>query len=357
MNLSIWTLLALCLYATVGLAQAEASPSLLGDTLQFFRDEWSKFRTKHNRTYTNLSEANKRFTIFVENVRSVLHHNQAFQQGNAPFEQHINLFADMTTAEVSKQRNGFNNTEALLQQSDAAATEDNSRSRSRRDLSGSQGLPDEVNWVTKGAVAPVLDQGSCGACYAFASAAAVEGLHFRQVGKLVQLAPQQLVDCSGAYGNMGCDGGIMQYAYKYVREKGGLTDLPGYPYVGHKQICHRIARRVETVGGMVQTKVGDELALKRAVATAGPVAVAIDGNQRSLHFYRGGVYLDNNCSAQVPNHAVLVVGYGTDRQTGLDYWLVKNSWGTEWGEKGYVRMARNRGNHCCITCNAVYPTA
>lgn len=341
-------------------AEAAAAPSVLSDGLQFFRDEWAKFKATHKRTYPTLAEAGRRFGIFVENVRSVLKHNGAFQSGNATFEQHVNLFADRTVDEVNRERNGFNYTEAQrawqLETAGAAqqTTQLPSHSRRRRDTGAP--LPAEVNWVTKGVVAPVLDQRDCGGCYAFASAAAMESMYAIRGAPLVQLSPQQVIDCSGSYGNKGCDGGIMQYTYAYVRQNGGLTSLAEYPYYAKQYQCRSYDRNYATVAGSARVPQGDEAALMRAVAEHGPVAVAIDGEQRGLHFYRGGVYYDQGCSRSVPNHGVLVVGYGRDAQTGLDYWLIKNSWGAQWGEQGYVRMARNQRNMCCITCNAVYPT-
>lgn len=100
---------------------------------------------------------------------------------------------------------------------------------------------------------------------------------------------------------------------------------------------------------------GNERRLKEAVAKIGPIAVAIDASHPSFQFYKGGVYYEPLCASGRMDHGVLVVGYGTDEATGMDYWLVKNSWGTEWGENGYIRMARNRNNNCCIACYGAYP--
>lgn len=145
----------------------------------------------------------------------------------------------------------------------------------------------------------------------------------------------------------------MGYAFDYIKDNGGIQTEDSYPYEAADSSCRFDARYVgTTVTGYVRLP-EDEKALMQAVASTGPIAVAIDAS--GFGSYKSGVFYDELCTPDGVNHAVLVVGYGTDEKYG-DYWLVKNSWGTWWGEKGYIRMARNKNNNCEISSFAVVPT-
>lgn len=217
-------------------------------------------------------------------------------------------------------------------------------------------LPHHVDWREKGAVTAVKDQGHCGSCWAFSAVGALEGQHFRKTGALVSLSEQNLVDCSKKYGNNGCNGGMMDNAFRYVKSNKGIDTEISYPYEGIEDSCHFNPKNVgATDSGYVNLPSGNEEKLMNAVATMGPVSVAIDASQESFQFYAEGTYVEPQCDSVSLDHGVLVVGYGTDEQ-GQDYWLVKNSWGTSWGDKGYIKMARNMDNQCGIATQASYPT-
>jgi len=217
-------------------------------------------------------------------------------------------------------------------------------------------VPESVDWRDHGYVTPVKDQKNCGSCYAFSATGALEGQHMRATGVLVSLSERNLVDCSSMYGNNGCNGGNPDNAFEYIKDNDGIDTESSYPYTDiEKQECKF---KQSTVGaedkGRVNLGSGDEDALKVAVATQGPISVGIDALHRSFKMYSSGVYDEKDCSSERLDHAVLVVGYGTDPVHG-DYWLVKNSWGTGWGEDGYIRMSRNKNNQCGIASDASYP--
>lgn len=149
----------------------------------------------------------------------------------------------------------------------------------------------------------------------------------------------------------------MTQAFKYIKDNDGIDTESSYPYEGHDDKCRF---KNKTVGasdkGYVEIPSGSETKLVQALATRGPVSVAIDASQESFHLYKEGVYDEPNCGNSDENldHGVLVVGYGHDNMYG-DYYIVKNSWSKTWGESGYIRMARNKDNQCGIATSASYP--
>lgn len=192
--------------------------------------------------------------------------------------------------------------------------------------------------------------------FLFLQTGALEGQHFRKTKKLVSLSEQNLVDCSTKYGNNGCNGGLMDNAFRYIKANGGIDTEQAYPYKAEDEKCHFARKAIgATDKGFVDIESENEDQLKAAVATVGPVSVAIDASHESFQLYSSGVYSDPECSSKELDHGVLVVGYGTDEQTGQDYWLVKNSWGPSWGMEGYIKMARNQENQCGVATQASYP--
>ncbi len=190
----------------------------------------------------------------------------------------------------------------------------------------------------------------------FFQTGALEGQHFRKTGTLTSLSEQNLIDCSESYGNQGCNGGLMDYAFKYIKENGGIDTEQSYPYEGQDDTCRYTKKNKGAWDvGFVDVPQGDEKALAKAVATVGPVSIAIDAARQSFQFYSHGVYSDPGCDPQQLDHGVLAVGYGTDEESGENYWLVKNSWGETWGDHGYIKMLKDKDNSCGIASSASYP--
>jgi len=205
-------------------------------------------------------------------------------------------------------------------------------------------LPDEIDWTLKSAVSPVKDQGSCGSCWAFSTVGSLEGRAAIAAGNLQQFSEQQLVDCDKDFGDLGCKGGLMDNAFQYLMQSKGACTEESYGYKGRAGTCQIDSCTIGLAGSAVtgyKDVAADTNALAEAVAE-GPVSVAIQANSPFFQLYTGGVFSSNLCGKTL-DHGVLAVGYGVDN--GAQYWKVKNSWATTFGEKGYIRMSKGtKGN-------------
>jgi len=220
-------------------------------------------------------------------------------------------------------------------------------------------LPAEVDWTKKGAVTPVKNQAQCGSCWAFSSTGALEGAWQIATGKLVSLSEQQLVDCAKfRYGNMGCSGGLQPRAFQYM-EDNAMCSEDDYAYTATSSIfkpcraskCATPALPKGALAGFKYTAKTEE-ALMEAVAQQ-PVAVSLEADRDVFHLYTSGVVQGPGCGTTL-DHAVLAVGYGTSAD-GVKYWKVKNSWSTQWGEEGYVRIVRGVDECGILNGPPVYP--
>jgi C1A family cysteine protease len=224
-------------------------------------------------------------------------------------------------------------------------------------VSDTSALPSEVDWTTKGAVTPVKNQGSCGSCWSFSTTGALEGAFFIKNGGLQSFSEQQLVSCASSSGNNGCNGGLMDAAFTWVKEQGGICTEDAYPYTGTDSAC---SSSCSTVPGSAPTTFTDVAASESALQSAlskQPVSIAIEADQSALQLYSSGV-LTGACGTNL-DHGVLAVGYGTDADTNTDYYRVKNSWGGTWGDAGYINIERGssqNGGQCGILLSASYPT-
>ena len=301
--------------------------------------EWEMWKRQHGRDYASETESIYRQTIWEANKKYVDNHN-----ANADlwgFTLTTNEYADLESSEFTRIYNGLLPT---------ARRSNTTRVHQPSNLE----LPDKVDWRDQGVVTKVKNQGQCGSCWAFSTTGSLEGQHALKTGKLVSLSEQQLVDCSGKYGNQGCNGGLMDQAFQYIKANGGDDTESSYPYRGEDGTCEYNPANVgATLTGYTDVKSKSTDDLKNAVGTVGPISVAMDASHMSFQLYHSGVYSPWFCSETKLDHGVLAVGYGnTD---GKDYWLVKNSWGDSWGMDGYF-MIEVKGNKCGIATQASYPT-
>lgn len=298
---------------------------------------------KHAKIYETIEEKLHRFEIFKENLKHIDERNKMVSN----YWLGLNEFADMTHEEFKNKYLGF-------KVDQLPENRQSSEDFSYRDIDV-EAIPKSVDWRKKGAVTPVKNQGSCGSCWAFSTVAAVEGINQIVTGNLTSLSEQELIDCDTAYNN-GCNGGLMDYAFAFIVSNGGLHKEEDYPYLMEEGTCDekRAESEVVTISGYHDVPQNSEQSLLKALAHQ-PLSVAIEASGRDFQFYSGGIF-DGHCGTEL-DHGVAAVGYGSAK--GLDYIIVKNSWGPKWGEKGYIRMKRNTGKQegiCGINKMASYPT-
>jgi len=301
-------------------------------------DLWQSYKTSHGKVYSDYMELLRR-EIWESNLAYIQRHNLEADRGLHSFWMGENQFTDMTNQEFRTLMNGYimpNKTNHKIFESTVSAP------------------PAEVDWRDKGYVTPVKNQERCGSCWAFSTTGSLEGQTFKKTNKLVSLSEQNLVDCSKKFGNKGCKGGLMDNGFKYIKENGGIDTEASYPYTGKDGVCKFKQSDVgATDTGFVDIKRGSEDALMQAVAEIGPISVAMDAGHESFQHYRTGIYKERACSSIKLDHGVLAVGYGGEGNQ--KYWIVKNSWGTVWGDKGYFKLARDDKNMCGIATQASYP--
>ena len=230
--------------------------------------------------------------------------------------------------------------------------------------SPSLSLSDSINWVEKGAVTPVKDQGQCGSCWSFSATGALEGAYFIKYGTLVSFSEQELVDCENIKNggkDHGCKGGLMDNAFTWIHSNPGLCSEKDYPYTSGTTLspgkCSSTCESVSgsTVNSFVDVEPSSDESMMAALSKQ-PVSIAIEADQRDFQLYKSGVF--SGTCGQSLDHGVLVVGYGSEE--GNDFYLIKNSWSSNWGEEGYIKLARgpdfNKGNgQCGMLLQGSYP--
>jgi len=307
-------------------------------TEEEYQSDFVGFLTKFGKSY-DVDEMFHRYNIFKRNVDLIDNHNAAAEQGKYTFTLAINKLADQTNEEYKK---------LLGLKRKGLTPPPNKMNRPPRHSHLPAGVPDTMDWRPLGAVTPVKDQGQCGSCWAFSATAAMEGAYFQSSRTLLSLSEQLCVDCVLG-GNDTCDlGGEMHDCYlQVIAEKGDETE-DDYPYTASSgNACGFDPSLAVAKNFSAYTNVtsGDEMALQAASAQR-VISVGIDASSFMFQLYGSGVYNDPSCMNgwNELDHGVTVVGYNHDAASGLDYWIVKNSWGEFWGQEGYIWMARNLQN-------------
>ncbi|GFS28320.1 cathepsin L [Nephila pilipes] len=304
---------------------------------------WEDFKKDYNKTYSPAEEAIRKL-IWETHVVEIVQHNLQAVEGVFSYKRGINKYSDLTDEEIQNNLLGLKiplNLNILGTKWTPPKNAD---------------FPDKIDWRQKGYVTAIKDQGICGSCWAFSATGALEGQMKKKNGQLVSLSEQNLVDCSKAEGNDGCNGGLMDLAFQYITNNQGIDTEASYPYTeqDHPQCYYKNSGFGATCTGFVDLPSKNEEALKKAVATVGPISIAINASG-FFSSYDSGIYDPEECLGDRNhlNHGVLLVGYGTENSK--DYWLIKNCWGTTWGTNGYMKMRRNRGNLCGVATLASYP--
>lgn len=303
-----------------------------GPTAQF-----KKFMKDNKKTYKDANEFEARKLNFLSNKA----HIEKVNSENRSYKLQLNHFADRSDAEIR----------TLL----GLKRSTNKDYANHKHTMSNAERPKFVDWREKGAVTEVKNQCMCGSCWTYGTTGVLEGQYFLKYGKLRKFSEQNLVDCSWNFGNDGCNGGEDFRAYGWMIHNGGLMADEDYGhYLGIDGWCHynKTAAAVKITDYVLTTPFSVE-ELEDAVANVGPISVGVAVNKDFL-FYASGVFDDETCSSAVEDqaHAVLATGYGTE--DGKDYWMIKNSWSTHWGDNGYIKIAR-KNNICGVATSPSYP--
>lgn len=286
-------------------------------------ESFQKFMRRYRKAYDSPKEFQLRFDIFKSNFQEVELANLFSKK--VDYSHKINQFADLTKEEFKEKYLTLNVQEI-----------ENISKRATTFVPTIEEVPESFDWRAQGAVAPVKNQGSCGSCWAFSAVANIEGQYFIKSKAMITFSEQQLVDCDLV--DQGCNGGLMADAYDYLIKNGVMTDAD-YSYIGRRKACHFEQEKIAAkVTGYNFAGSQDEEIIKKFLVEKGPLAIALDAT--TLQFYFGGIVKAWQCPKKI-NHAVLLVGYGKRGNT--PYWIIKNSWGKRWGEKGYFRIEFGKG--------------
>ena len=325
------SLLLVGVIAAVAVYSSRPSPLAL-QQFMLEEQEFQSFMNSHKKEYKDEAEYNARFRIFRDNLAYI----RVFNSLGKDWTLGVNHLADLTGEEFKSMYTGYIHRES---------------SKNYADLS-SVSAPTSVDWTTKGAVTPVKNQGQCGSCWAFSTTGSVEGAWFLAGHSLISLSEQQLVSCSGTYGNQGCNGGLMDNAFKYIVANGIALEST-YPYAGKTGTCNKsLASQVAAkISSYKDVTPDSPTALEAAIATQ-PVSVAVEADQSAWQLYNSGT-VSSNCGTSL-DHGVLAVGYDTTASP--PYYKVKNSWGPSWGLAGFIQIAITSGKGVCgIQMQPSYP--
>jgi len=303
------------------------------------RSKFVQYMAQFGKNYLTVEEFNARKEIFEVAENFIASHNStSFTVGH-------NKFSDMTDEEKAKMR-GRNQDSQMRKFTANYSTLD------------VESIPESIDWRTLGAVNEIQDQGRCGSCWAFSSCASLEGAHFIATGELLKFSEQSLVDCAKfKWGNLGCGGGLEQNSFTYWESNDAILEAD-YPYTAKNGDCVYDSTPKTNIEVITYTDVPEQDAsgIKAAIAQQ-PISVAIEADKLVFQLYTSGIFDSTSCGTSL-DHAVALVGYGTEN--GQEYFILRNSWGTSWGESGYMKIANaGDGNDgiCGVALAATYPTS
>ena len=319
------------LYKQVEEGSSEVHDHEIGLEYHHLFEEW---KMKHQKEYQSPEEAKYRLGLFKKTVDLVRETNRRQKD----YKLRVNKFSDQSIEELETRYSGLdvNQLRRMLEskQLSAPLTPPEQKKTNFKDTA----IPAAIDWREKGAVGPIKDQKDCKADWAFASTAALESAYQLKYNQLESLSEQQLIDCTSEFDNDGCGGqGLVPNTFDYIQQY-GITTEAKYPYANKRNSDCLYSQEMKLTGlkGYLNL-VGDEGNLKIAVGAYQPVAVALFASP--LYYYDSGIFSNYlSCPPSGLNHAMVIVGYGDEN--GSNYWIAKNSWGTDWGEKGYIRLYR-----------------
>ncbi|XP_071716237.1 probable cysteine protease RD19B [Rutidosis leptorrhynchoides] len=349
MDLRFFIIFALALFITTAFAELEHDDMLIREVVDDenhhdqlnVEDHFGAFKHKFSKSYSTKEEHDYRLSVFSGNLLRAKRHQLLDQSATHGITQ----FSDMTPDEFRKHLGLRSNN--LKFPADAG----------KAPILPTDNLPKDFDWRDHGAVTSVKNQGSCGSCWSFSTTGALEGANFLATGKLESLSEQQLVDCDHECDpeeqgscDSGCNGGLMNSAFEYTFKAGGLMREKDYPYTAndHGTCKFDKSKVVASVSNFSVVSL-DKDQIAANLVKHGPLAVAI--NAAYMQTYIGGVSCPFVCSKRL-DHGVLLVGYGAAgyspiRMKDKPYWIIKNSWGENWGEKGYYKICKGR-NVCGV---------
>jgi C1A family cysteine protease len=290
---------------------------------------FSAWQSKFNKHYGTVAEQLYRRAVYISNARYVQEHSDVAE---------LNEFADMTNDEFIKTHIGKD------YEVDVGTTNETKPHSTLKTAPTSLDYRKYMNTAK--------DQGNCGSCWSFCTTSVIEAVVNIKKGVLNRFSEQQLIDCDSS--NNGCDGGHPQNAFQFIKKNNGLTLESTYPYEEKQGTCKKVTNEY-TITNYKRVTDGDEDNLKDLLNNYGPIAIGMDASTISFQLYKKGtIFSDDNCKKLVLNHCVTLVGYGSNADG--DYWIVRNSWGTSWGDNGYFLLARNKNNMCGIARDSNYVT-
>lgn len=350
----------LLLVGLVGLYVLSESASAQLSTFAERLPSFMEFKRIYGKIYASTQEDARRERIFNKTLTKIDRHNKLFNDNKATYALYPCEYSDMDEQEVATFLKGIILPDDVLDPEEFNKTLSASGGgvRNRRQAiqpagAGKEVLPESVDYRTTGCLSLPKDQKFCGSCWSQAVVSAIETMKCMKTGRLETISAQNLIDCANrksGYKLDGCAGGMFPDAFQYVINNGGIDDEECYPYgANDREPCRYTSKcKAGNVASWRRLPPTEE-ALKEAVAKHGPVLAAIHSND-DFFSYNSGVYDDPKCTNERSkiNHGVVVVGYGSEN--GKDFWIVRNSWGYTWGEKGYMKLIRGKPNNCCINC-------